>query len=165
VATPYLVRTSYAANPTSRAAPSSITIRRDFKITHRFVTAFKLIHSMNPHIPTTMINFLPGNILLEIFELFRMDEAEATAPGCIPWKWHRLAHVSRTVERHHICVITTKNLAHLPAHPVVIHFASPFRVEDSDEDSLLAALEHSGRVCRVELHVSCSLLRKKVGVQ
>ena len=43
-----------------------------------------------------MIDILPENTLLEIFDFYRLDAEKATParPG-LPWKWKRLAHVCR----------------------------------------------------------------------
>ncbi|KAH9166918.1 hypothetical protein EDB89DRAFT_180083 [Lactarius sanguifluus] len=128
---------------------------------------------------TTTINFVPfpGSVLLDLFDLFR-DEAtlDTTSPTHLPWKWHRLAHVCRTwrdiifassrrLNLELLCTYGTpvrKNLRHLPPLPIVIHF--PDFSKDSDEDNILAALEHPDRVRSVRLYVSCSLLEKMAAV-
>jgi hypothetical protein len=55
-----------------------------------------------------------------------------------------------------------KNLGHLPALPLVIHF--PCYIEDSDEDNIVAALEHPDRVRVVELCAPFSVLGKMATV-
>ncbi|KAH9160765.1 hypothetical protein EDB89DRAFT_2235528 [Lactarius sanguifluus] len=109
-----------------------------------------------------MINFLPDDVLLEIFDLYRKDEVATSSH--LPWKWHRLAHVCRTwrdiifassrrlnLELH--CTHGTpvkKNLGYLPSLPLFITF--PGRLEDDDED-VLAALEHRDRVHVLSLNM------------
>jgi hypothetical protein len=121
-----------------------------------------------------MINSLPDNVLLKIFDFYRMDEVSRTS--YLPWKWHRLAHVCQTwrhvvfASPHYLnlellCTYGTparKNLRSLPALPIVITFPGFF--EDSDGDDILAALEHPGRVRVVELSVPDSLLGKMATV-
>ncbi len=121
-----------------------------------------------------MIYFLPNEVLLEIFDHYRMDGVGRTS--YFPWKWHRLAHVCRTwrhiifASSHYLnlqllCTYGTpvrKNLGYLPALPIVITLRGCF--EDSDEDNILAALEHPDRVRVVELCVSYSLLEKMATV-
>ncbi len=99
-----------------------------------------------------MINSLPGDVLLEIFDRCRIDEV--TTSSTLPWNWHRLAHVCRTwrdiilsSSRHLnlelLCTHGTpvrKYLGYLPALPIVIYFPDYF--SNSDEDNILAALEH-----------------------
>ena len=116
------------------------------------------------------INSLPDVALLEIFDLYRMDEV--TTSSFLPWKWYRLAHVCQSwrdiifssschLNLELLCTHGTpvrKNLGYLPALPIVIHF--PGYIKDSDEDNIIAALEHLDRVRVVELHAPCSLLGK-----
>jgi hypothetical protein len=122
------------------------------------------------HRPTTMNNTLPVDVLLEIFNFCRIDEV--TTSSLLPWKWHRLAHVCRTwrdvlfassrrLNLELLCTHGTpvrKNLGHLPALPTVIHFSGSY--EDSDEDNIIAALEHPNRIHAVRLNVPHSLLKK-----
>ena len=117
-----------------------------------------------------MINTLPVDVLLEIFNFCRIDEV--TTSSLLPWKWHRLAHVCRTwrnvvlsSSRHLnlelLCTHGTsvrKNLGHLPALPTVIHFSGSY--EDSDEDNIIAALEHPNRIHAIRLSASHTLLEK-----
>jgi hypothetical protein len=55
-----------------------------------------------------------------------------------------------------------KNLGYLPVLPLVIHF--PGYINGSDEDNIIAALEHPDRVRVVELHAPSSLLGKMATV-
>jgi hypothetical protein len=121
-----------------------------------------------------MVVHLPENVLLNIFDLYRLDEVDRTSD--FPWNWHRLAHVCRTwrdilfaspryLNLELLCAYwtpTRKNLGYLPPLPIVI--SSPGIFKDSDEDNILAALEHPDRVRVVELSVPRSLLEKMVTV-
>ena len=103
-----------------------------------------------------------------------MDEVITSSH--LPWKWHRLAHIcqtwrdiifssSRHLNLELLCTHGTpvrKNLGYLPALPIVIHFPGSFKY--SDEDNILAALEHPDRVRVVELCVPCSLSEKMATV-
>ena len=109
---------------------------------------------------------VPADILLEIFDLYRMDEVTTSH---LPWKWHRLAHVCRTwryiifasscrLNLELLCTYGTPvriNIRYLPALPIVIHF--PGYIRDSDEDNIIAALEHHNRVQVLKLNVPYSL--------
>ena len=120
------------------------------------------------------ISSLPDDVLLEIFNVYRMDEVATSSH--LPWKWYGLVHVCQSwrsiifSSTHHLnlellCTHGTpvrKNLGCLPALPIVIHFPGSYR--DSDEDNIIAALEHPDRVRVVELRVPCSLSRKMVTV-
>ncbi|KAN0130861.1 hypothetical protein V8E53_011239 [Lactarius tabidus] len=122
------------------------------------------------------INFLPHNVFIEIFDLYRMDEVRCKSPLRLPWKWHTLAHVcriwrdfifssSRRLNLELLCTNGTpvrKNLGYLPAFPIVIEL--PVYTKESDEDNIIAALEHPNRIRVVRLHVSCSLLEKMATV-
>ena len=117
-----------------------------------------------------MINSLPADVLREIFDLCRIDEL--TTASLLPWKWHRLAHVCRTwkdilfassyrLNLELLCTHGTpvrKYLGYLPVLPTVIHFSG--YCKDSDEDNIIAALEHSARVHVIRLNVSHSLMEK-----
>ena len=122
----------------------------------------------------TSIDSLPDDVLLEIFYFYRLDEV--TTPSHLPWKWHRLAHVCQTWRNtifsssHYLnlellCTHGTpvrKNLRYLPALPIVIRF--PSYIKDSDNDNIVAALEHPDRVRVVELCAPFSVLGKMATV-
>ena len=124
-----------------------------------------------------MINSLPDNVLLEIFNICRMGEvSNASDSPYFPWGWRRLAHVCRTwrqtifASSHYLnlqllCTYRTpvrKTLPYLPVLPIIIILPtrSEDRGHDEDDDNVLAALEHPDRVRVVELCVPCSLLEK-----
>jgi hypothetical protein len=124
-----------------------------------------------------MINdVLPHNVFIEIFDLYRMDEVLSTSPLKLPWKWHTLAHVCRAwrdiifssshrLNLELLCTYGTpvrKNIGFLPAFPIVIEL--PAYAKESDEDNIIAALEHPDRIRVVSVHVTCSLLKKMITV-
>lgn len=125
-----------------------------------------------------MIHFLPDTVLLEIFDIYRMDEV-ATSSSDLPWKWHKLVHVCRTwrdiifssscrLNLELLCTHGTpfrKILDHLPALPIVIHMRSDavhFITNSVNDDDIIAALEHPNRIHIIKLTAACSLLGKVV---
>ncbi|KAH9166919.1 hypothetical protein EDB89DRAFT_180115 [Lactarius sanguifluus] len=118
--------------------------------------------------PATTTNFLPDDVLLDVFDLFRIEEA--TTSRRIPWKWQRLAHVCRTwrdiilasssrLNLELLCTHGTpvrKILRHLPPLPIVIHFPSSLKGSASIEDNvnILGALEHPDRIRNIKLSLS-----------
>jgi len=129
--------------------------------------------SSSPKLATT-IKSLPDDVLLEIFDIYRLDEV--TTSSHLPWEWHILAHVcqtwrnivfssSRHLNLELLCTYGTpvrKNLGYLPVLPIVIHF--PSGIKESDEDNIVAALEHPDRVRVVNLCAPCSVLGKMATV-
>jgi hypothetical protein len=113
---------------------------------------------------------LPDDVLLEIF-YFRVRVT-------IPWysfrpvEWHFLMHVCRRwrqiifqspnrLKLEIFCTRGTpvrKNLDIWPAFPIGIYHRFP--LAPSDEDNVIAALEHPDRVCAVLLNVTSSQLQK-----
>ena len=128
---------------------------------------------------TTPINVLPNDILIDIFDFFRKSHFHE---GSLSWEWHILVHVCQRwrqivfaspcrLDLRIRCVNGTpvrKNLDIWPAFPIVIDYGYDFdkRITPSDEDNIIAALEHPGRVCYVRLkpRVTSSLLGKMATV-
>ncbi|KAI9444539.1 hypothetical protein H4582DRAFT_824588 [Lactarius indigo] len=125
----------------------------------------------SPRSLATTIGFLPGDVLLEVFDLFRIEET--TISGHLPWKWQSLAHVCRTwrdiilassyrLNLELFCTYGTpvrKTLRHLPPLPIVIHFPdSPLKATKEDNVNILAALEHPDRVRCIKLYLPDSSL-------
>jgi len=129
--------------------------------------------SGSPRLATT-IKSLPDDVLLEIFDIYRLDEVPPTSD--LPWEWHTLAHVCKSwrdiifssphrLNLELLCTYGTpvrKNLGYLPVLPIVIYF--PFRIKESDEDNIVAVLEHPDRVRVVDLYAPCSVLGKMAAV-
>jgi hypothetical protein len=105
---------------------------------------------------------LPDNVLLEIFDFYQEND-DPTYPV---WKWHILVHVCRRWRQivfaspHRLnlqihCSFRTpvrNNLGIWPILPIVINYYRPGNViTPSDEDNVIAALEHLDRVCDVRL--------------
>ncbi|KAH9166917.1 hypothetical protein EDB89DRAFT_179680 [Lactarius sanguifluus] len=135
---------------------------------------------MNSHSlrrPATTTNFLPDDVLLEVFDLFRIEEA--TTSRRLPWKWQRLAHVCRTwrdiilasssrLNLELLCTHGTpvrNNLRHFPPFPIVIHFPGTFLVSRNEDNvNILAALEHPDRIRNIKLSLPCLLVGNVVTV-
>ncbi|KAH9172835.1 hypothetical protein EDB89DRAFT_840034 [Lactarius sanguifluus] len=108
--------------------------------------------------PDTTINMLPDNVLLEIFDLCQETDAMEHV-----WGWHFFVHVCRrwrqiifdSPNRLNLRIFCTygtpvrKNLGIWPALPIVMDYANHggwTGVLPNDEDNVVAALEHPGRV-------------------
>jgi hypothetical protein len=114
------------------------------------------------------IEVLPDEVLLEIFDLGRINEVDHR-----PWewakKWARLTQVCRKwrqlifssplrLNLRIFCQEGTpvrKNLCIWPAIPIAIRYGNPWSgIRRSDEDNVIAALEHPDRLCHVWLNVN-----------
>jgi len=120
------------------------------------------------------IEMLPDELLLEIFDCHRLATIGDSSG---PWKWHRLAHVSRRW-RHLIfespcrldlqLVYTYKNPIRKtpdiwPPLPISIWYprSSQYRrLASEDEENVLAALKHPKRICELELAMTRQLASK-----
>ena len=118
---------------------------------------------------------LPDNVLLEIFDFYCKIEF------LLEWEyqWHLLVHICRRwrqivfasphrLDLQIVCKRGTpvrKDLGIWPAFPVVIdyrYYDRDFAIPSSDEDNIIAALEHPDRVCYLELYVTNFQLEKMV---
>jgi F-box-like len=104
------------------------------------------------------VTMLPDEVLLNVFDFYRLDTMDSVG---YTWAWHNLVHVCRRwrsvifASPHHlslrlVCKSRTpvrKTLDAWPALPIGIQ-AHPIH---EDEDNIVAALEHSDRVSRIEL--------------
>jgi hypothetical protein len=122
---------------------------------------------------------LPDNVLLEIFDFRRKSHnglADANRPV---WRWHLLVHVCQrwrqivfaSPHRLNLQILCThgtplRNLGVWPAFPIVMnyYYYSKGGITLSDEDNVVAALEHLDRVCDVRLAVMGSQLGKMATV-
>jgi hypothetical protein len=114
---------------------------------------------------TTTISMLTDNVLLELFDLYR--EGDDWYFDCV-WQWHLLAHVCQRWRQiifaspHHLalqllCKHETPVRKHLgiwPTIPIIMLYWSG--IMPSDEDNVIAALEHPNRVCCVTLSATRS---------
>ena len=119
----------------------------------------------------TTISALPANVLLEIFCFYKEESGQTYRV----WKWHSFAHLWRGLRQ----VIFTSPLrldlpifctSITPARKILgIWLALPIHVyycrQDhsktaSNEDNIVDALEHAGRLCNVTLDVTGSELEK-----
>jgi hypothetical protein len=123
--------------------------------------------------PTT-IELLPDDVLLEIFDFYRDNHQYA----CIQW-WPLLVHVCQrwrqiifdSPHRLNLQILCThgtpvrKNLGIWPAFPIIINFHNSWSgTTPNDEDNVIAALEHPGRVSFLRLHMRGSQVKNIVTV-
>jgi hypothetical protein len=123
-----------------------------------------------------MIDMLPDELLLDIFDHIRLSRADFKSRHITQavWKWHILVHVCRRWRRivfasplrldlQLLCTYGTpvrKYLACWPGFPIVIDYSSFGQLTPNDEDNIIAALEHRGRIRQIKLRVSSSLWSK-----
>ena len=115
------------------------------------------------------IDKLPDDALMEIF-FFDLSQGR-------PWEWHRLVHVCRrwrylifgspcSLNLQLFCTYgapVKDNLDCWPAFPIVVRYfafsnPSPLSVSAGDEDNIIAALKHPGRIRTIQLNVTTPLL-------
>ena len=123
-----------------------------------------------------MINILPNEILLDIFDHIRLSSTDSR-PNSV-WKWHALVHICsrwrqivfaspQRLNLQLLCKLGTHVRDYLdcwPAFPIVIDYMAFGSLTPSDEDNVVAALEHRSRIRVIHLPVSVSLWSKIVTV-
>ncbi|KAH9968527.1 hypothetical protein BGW80DRAFT_1562623 [Lactifluus volemus] len=107
------------------------------------------------------IERLPNEVIREIFIFDRFISSQDDWLSEQPWKWQRLAHL--------FCTYGTpvkNNLDCWPPLPIVMQYHlgfweiySPNHMTE-DEDDIMAALQNSDRICKIELNVTTRLLEK-----
>ncbi|KAH9167925.1 hypothetical protein EDB89DRAFT_1643224 [Lactarius sanguifluus] len=126
------------------------------------------------------INTLPDSVLLEIFDLCRMNHDIRLFPFYPILEWHRLVHVCQRW-RHIVfaspirlglqlfCTHGTpvrKNLGYWPPFPLIMDYHTYWGADDDegvtlrDQDDVIAALEHPNRIRYIGISVTKSLLGK-----
>ncbi len=119
---------------------------------------------------------LPDNVLLEIFDLYPNNHDYTR---CTVWKWYLLVRVCQrwrqiafaSPHRLNLQILCTygtpvrKNLGIWPTFSIVVGYAYSGRgITTSDEDNVIAALEHSDRVCYLVFNITGSQLGNMVTV-
>ena len=130
------------------------------------------------------IERLPNEILREIFIFDRLIFIFLSqSSSLVPWKWHRLAHICqrwrhiifdspRSLNLQLFCTYGTpvkNNLNCWPALPINMEYRRKPSVrfydsvinpnsEISDEDNIMAALQNSDRICKIQLNMTTPLL-------
>ena len=115
------------------------------------------------------IEVLPEDVLLEIFDFYRLDAMEESEGR--PWKWHRLAHVSR--KWRHVVFGSPRRLglrilceygapigsilASWPTLPLVAKFIANCKSKRIPRN-VMVALRRPDRLCEIDLHVTSSML-------
>ena len=113
-----------------------------------------------------MIDMLPDETMLEIFDAYR----DLPRFSDYTWDWDKLVHVCRRwrqlvfasplrlqVSIHLDCtkrIDVKKTLGCWPAFPITVDYTGFMGIDPSEEDNLLAALEHSDRVHHLYLHIA-----------
>ncbi|KAH9003582.1 CHAT domain-containing protein [Lactarius hatsudake] len=127
---------------------------------------------------TPAIETLPQEILLEIFDVYRLDSLKQSQIGGRPWAWHRLAHVcqrwrfiifasSRYLDLKVFCTygtpvreILSSSLLNLPIIVRYGGFPGSSLLTADDEDGIVALLDHPSRIREVQLTTTAPLLEK-----
>ena len=123
--------------------------------------------------PSPLIEILPDEILLEIFDCRRLATLDDSSD---PWKWHRLVHVCRrwrtlifeSPRRLDLRLLYTyknpprKSLELWPDFPISVWYPkSPRRrLTTDDEENVLAVLKHTDRICDINLSMTRQLASK-----
>ena len=124
---------------------------------------------------TTTIEVLPEDVLIRIFDFYRLDAMEQSQGR--PWKWHRLAHVCR--KWRYVISISPRRLGlrilceygeHVgiildtwPTLPLVAKFYATQKSKHIP-GNVMVALRHPDRLCEIDLHVTGSMLPSIVEV-
>ncbi len=127
--------------------------------------------------PTTTINTLPDNVLLDIFDFyqircyyygFKFSEWQRLVHICQRWR-HIVFASPRRLDLTLLCTYGTpvrKNLGCWPPFPIVVDYFTwngTGRTPDY-EDDLTAALEHPDRMRNIKLAIASSLLERVASV-
>ncbi|KAN0128289.1 hypothetical protein V8E53_013873 [Lactarius tabidus] len=130
------------------------------------------------HTSATSIGILSDNVLLDIFDCCRkMDDQPDQPDPFRVWKWPLLVHVCRRwrqiifasprrLDLHLLCTSGNpfrKTMHIWPTIPIIILFLRVISWP-SDEDNLIAALEHPDRVSRIEFFMPRSKFGKMVAL-
>ena len=128
------------------------------------------------------INMLPGDILFEIFDIYRLDALEHSPLGGRFWEWYTLAQVcqswrsvllasSRYFDLKVFCTYGTparETLSSSLDFPVIARyggFPESTLLTVEDEDGVIALLDHPARLFEVQLTVSALILEKMATVE
>jgi hypothetical protein len=120
-----------------------------------------------------MIEMLSEDILLEIFDFYRLNAVKQSRGN--PWKWHRLAHVCRkwrhvismSPRRLDLQILCTSGasiervLGSWPTLPLIVRFKGHLE-SHSVPNNIAAALQHPDRLCELDLDVTGPIARSIV---
>ena len=120
---------------------------------------------------------LPEDVLLEIFDFYRLDAVKQSEGLGPPWKWHRLAHVCR--KWRHVLSMSPRRLdlrilckpgapiekilASWPTLPLVAILDAGWKRERIPRN-VMFALRRPDRLCQIDLHLTSSMLASIVNV-
>ena len=128
-----------------------------------------------------MINVLPGDVLFEIFDLYRLDALEHSPLGGRFWEWYTLAQVcqrwrsvllasSRHFDLKVFCTYgspTRDILGSSLDFPVIARyggFPESNLLTADDEDGVIALLDHPARLFDVQITTTALILEKMATV-
>ena len=123
----------------------------------------------------TTIEVLHEDVLLEIFDFYRLDAMDRSQER--PWRWHRLAHVCRkwrqvifrSPRRLELRILCDSGapigsiLASWPTLPLVAKLYAG-RTSERIPRNVMVALRRPDRLCEIDLHVTSSMFTSIVGV-
>ncbi|KAF8267126.1 caspase domain-containing protein [Lactarius quietus] len=123
------------------------------------------------------IQILPADVLLQIFDSYRLDSPIHSQHGERPWEWLKLAYVCKTwrsvllASPHYLGirlfftngVPAREILSFWPDLPIVMQYmeasgSSPLTLDD--QDNVMALLEHPTRLREIQLTVTTPLLER-----
>ena len=119
------------------------------------------------------IDLLPDNVLLEVFDLYRLRDSRYASPW--PWRWHTLVHVCQRwryiilaspcrLDLRLLCTKKTpaKESLHIwPTLPIEINDGYSYLSNESEGcKNVHAALEHHDRVSGIKLTIEKSPLER-----
>jgi hypothetical protein len=154
-----------------RAQGKSTSIRVTTATRIATATRIDLCGTDKSHRHAATVNVLPDDVLLEIFDFHRSNSSHDH-----PWEGDRLVHaclrwrqiIFGSPCRLRLCLKihctpgtpVRTDLGCLPAFPIVVDYSInkslTGKLSRDDEDNVLAALEHSNRVCRISLELTAS---------
>jgi F-box-like len=127
------------------------------------------IDQLGTLIGSVQFNQLPDDIILEIFDFYRVSSTTSKGHTAYTWPWKRLVHVcqkwrtlvfasSHRLDLRLFCDSRTpvrKSLDYWPSLPIIIRStltSTMFTLHDRENgENIVAALEQRDRVCKVEL--------------
>ncbi|KAI9508966.1 hypothetical protein F5148DRAFT_1283443 [Russula earlei] len=120
--------------------------------------------------PNPSINILPDDVLLEVFDFYRLDIIYAWNHRC----WYKLAHTCRRwrniifssssrLDLRLVCSYGTPvvdMLSHSPPLPIHVNYGGPWSFSTMDEEGAFLALQKHDRVRSIDLYASTTTLEK-----
>ena len=165
-------------NPqTKRVKISALGVHFDFSV-GRAGTDFKIGQSHRRMNYRAVIDLLPDELLLGIFNHIRRSGTKLEFNRLPVWKWHVLVHVCRrwrhivftspfSLDINLLCTYSTpvrKYLACWPSLPVIVNYDCWREITPNVEANIIDALGHHGPISQIKLKVSRSLWNRVANV-